>query len=316
MVERAVLLVSDDLGCYRNLALEEVILNHRLQGEMIVLLYVNRPCVVIGKNQNPWRECLPGLLTSRGVRLARRVSGGGAVYHDEGNLNFSFFLPRAEFEFSRQFRVIKEALSRLGVQSECGERKDLFVGGRKVSGQAFCYRRETVLHHGTILVTTSPEAVREALERPFWKFDSRGVSSVRSSVTSLEREVPGISVEEVRKVLTDVIEGEFSNLEGPLSSREWIRKSGLEDEWEELTVRYGGWDWIFGWTPEFEVTVPMGTGTDGLTVRVRKGYCGEVRGCVERYPMLNRLQGLPFRRREWSRVLESPVPGLEETLAV
>lgn len=182
-----------DIG--RHLELEELLLAQAPDRGPALLLYRNRRAVVFGKNQNAWREARPGRLADLGVETARRDSGGGTVYHDEGNLNFSLVLPRADFHRDRQFRVLLRTLDRLGLRAELREQTSLCAGGFKFSGSAFVLRRNAALHHGTFLVSSDLAALSHALEPPAWSVAGRGVLSIRMPVANLTQLAPEITTE-------------------------------------------------------------------------------------------------------------------------
>ena len=152
MIRSARILTTHCTDPHKNLALEEVLLTTLPEDQAVLYLWQNRHTVVIGAGQNACAECRVGLLESEGGTLARRSSGGGAVYHDMGNLNFSFLVPRADYDVARQLKVILEAVRALGVEAEPSGRNDLTAGGRKFSGNAFRILKDGALHHGTLLV--------------------------------------------------------------------------------------------------------------------------------------------------------------------
>ncbi len=177
---------SDVRDPYWNLAWEDAWLDRAGDAPPCLLLWRSRPAVVIGKNQQPWRECDPTYLEQEDIQLARRVSGGGAVYHDEGNLNYAFFLPRTAYAADQVFDWISRILAGLGVAVSRLNRTGLAVDGLKVSGNAFCYRRQTVLHHGTLLVHAKLDRLRRALRPLPGEWETRATPSVRSPVTNLQ----------------------------------------------------------------------------------------------------------------------------------
>lgn len=190
---------------YRNLAIEERLLELCGSGTALYL-WQNERTVVIGRNQDPWRECRVERMRAEGCRLARRLSGGGAVYHDLGNLNFSFLARREDYDVSRQTETVRRAMERLGIRAEAVGRNDLVVGGRKFSGSAYYERGGRCCHHGTIMVDVNEVAMARYLSVPESKLASKGVASVRVRVTNLRELAPGVTVEEVKAALLAAFE--------------------------------------------------------------------------------------------------------------
>lgn len=190
---------------YENLALEEALLSRVGEGELILYLWQNERTVVIGKNQNPWKECRTALLAEEGGHLARRLSGGGAVFHDLGNLNFTFLMPEAEYALSRQLSVIELACRSLGVPVQRSGRNDLLADGRKFSGNAFYKHNGKAYHHGTLMVDVDLERVSRYLSPSRAKLAAKGVDSVRSRVVNLKELVPDLTVERLADALVDAL---------------------------------------------------------------------------------------------------------------
>lgn len=175
---------------YRNLAAEEYLTMTAQDGVMTLYLWQNAHTVVIGRNQNPWRECDVEAIKRDGVFLARRISGGGAVYHDMGNLNFTFIARDGLFDISRQTDVILRACRLLGINASKTGRNDLTAGGRKFSGHAYYSSHGYNYHHGTIMMDVDPDDLSKYLNVSAVKLRSKGVSSVRSRVTNLREYLP------------------------------------------------------------------------------------------------------------------------------
>lgn len=225
---------------YRNLAVEERLLDLCEDGP-ILYLWQNERTVVIGRNQEARRECRVELLRAEGGHLARRLSGGGAVYHDLGNLNFSFLARRGDYDVSRQLAVVCRALESFGLRPEISGRNDLVLDGRKFSGSAFYQRGERFCHHGTIMVDVDGAAMTRYLAAPGSKMAAKGVASVQSRVASLRELLPGITVETVKAALLAAFEQGYREKCAPLelSALKGEKLTALENRFRDP-------DWIFG----------------------------------------------------------------------
>lgn len=213
MINRLIWLETDNTYPYRNLAMEEYMTNHVPDGTCILFLWQNRHTVVIGRNQNCWKECRVNFLEEEGGYLVRRLSGGGAVFHDLGNLNFTFIVRKTDYDVERQLQVILEAVRRLGIQAEKTGRNDITVEGRKFSGNAFYQTGDCCYHHGTLLVHADKENMSRYLNVPREKLASKGVSSVKSRVANLDEFCPGLTVDRVKAALAEA----FSQVYGQVA---------------------------------------------------------------------------------------------------
>ena len=201
MIERLLVCRARGTDPYENLALEEALLNRVGAGELILYLWQNERTVVIGRNQNPWKECRTALLAEEGGRLARRLSGGGAVFHDLGNLNFTFLMPAADYDLSRQLTVLERACQSLGIPAQRSGRNDLLADGRKFSGNAFYKHNGRAYHHGTLMVDVDLEMVQRYLSPSKAKLAAKGVDSVRSRVVNLREFVPDLTIPQLADAL-------------------------------------------------------------------------------------------------------------------
>jgi lipoate-protein ligase A len=206
MIERCTCLRAPGTDPYENLAREEALLGALRPGECILYLWQNADTVVVGRNQNCWKECRVAALEADGGHLARRLSGGGAVFHDLGNLNYTFLAQRADYDVARQTEVILGAVRALGVPAERTGRNDLTAGGRKFSGNAYCLTRTGCYQHGTLLVRADGGRIGRYLTVSREKLAAKGVDSVRARVCSLTEFVPGLTV----SALADALEAAFS----------------------------------------------------------------------------------------------------------
>ena len=191
---------------YENLALENYLMQVVPEDSCILYLWQNEPTVVIGRNQNPWNECRTSLLQEDGVHLARRYSGGGAVYHDLGNLNFTFIAKEDCYNQDKQFSVIHTACRLLGIEVEHSGRNDLLANGFKFSGNAFLHQAGAACHHGTLLIDSNFSKLGSYLTPPKAKLQAKGITSVRSRVTNLKTLCPDLTVVKMHQALIRAFE--------------------------------------------------------------------------------------------------------------
>ena len=186
---------------YTNLAVEEYLTFHAEPGECILYLWQNAHTVVIGRNQNCWKECCVSELEADGGHLVRRLSGGGAVYHDLGNLNFTFCMRKEDADVDRQLQVIIEAVASFGLTAEKTGRNDVAINGQKFSGNAFFDSKGCYYHHGTLLLNVDTASMSRFLNPSKAKLQSKGVSSVRSRVVNLSSLCPHITVDTMKQAM-------------------------------------------------------------------------------------------------------------------
>ncbi len=194
MVNRIYVIKASETNPWRNLALEETLLNSVGSGECILYLWQNRQTVVIGRNQNALSECRVQKLEADGGFLARRLSGGGAVYHDTGNLNFTFLARADAFDKEKQTDVILKAVRMAGIDAEKNGRNDLTADGRKFSGHAYYKTKERCYHHGTLMLYVDKTRLADYLNVSPLKLKAKGVASVKSRVVNLCELNPGLTV--------------------------------------------------------------------------------------------------------------------------
>ena len=236
-----------------NLATEDWLYHDMDPNQNVLFLWRNSPTVVIGRYQNPWQECNLEQMENDGVKLARRQSGGGAVYHDLGNTNFTFMSSRAEYSKERNNSIIIGALRNLGIEATASGRNDLIVDERKFSGSAFKLSKERAFHHGTMLINADMTRLGEYLTPDKDKLKAKGIKSVKSRVTNLVEYKPDITHEE----LTAQIVEEFFKTYGERCEIEELSYDTIT-EIPHLTSYYDkmrDWDWRFGKTPEFEYEI-------------------------------------------------------------
>jgi len=261
-----------------NLAIEEYLLNTMdVEKDSFLLFYINEPAIIIGKNQNTAEEINTDYVDSNGVHVVRRLSGGGAVYHDLGNLNYSFITTDDGNSF-RNFRKFTEpvvkALQNLGVNAELSGRNDLMVEGRKISGNAQFSTRGRMFSHGTLMFDTEIEAVVSALNVSKEKIESKGIKSIRSRVANISEFLKEpMTVTEFRSaILHSLFEGEENVKYWELTEEDWDNIRALSKK------RYGNWDWNYGKSPKFNVKHSHRFPVGGIDVRlqVEGGFVKEV----------------------------------------
>lgn len=293
-----------------NLALEEYVLRHRFPGEDCLLFYVNEPSIIIGRNQNTIEEVDPVVVRERGLHVVRRISGGGAVYHDLGNLNFSFMTPYRPDRFNRYehfLRPVMEELQSLGVPAELGGRNDLVADGRKISGNAQFMTSGRMFSHGTLLFDSNLDDVVAALTPRPGKVESKGHKSVRSRVANISEFLTGpLTVEGLRQRLVQrIFAGHAAPPELELNEADWDAVSKLVAE------KYGTWEWNYGKSPacnvqrarrfpfgEIDVRIDV---QDGLIGGIR--FFGDFIGRREVVDLEQQLTGARFEHGALSELL-------------
>ena len=244
MLHSLYVIETGDVDPRHNLALEEVLLRGVRPGQCILYLWQNQRTVVIGRNQHADSECRIQALEADGGHLVRRLSGGGAVYHDLGNLNFTFLVTRADYDVERQTRVILEAVRSLGLPAERSGRNDLLLDGRKFSGHAYYRTGEQCYHHGTLMVSVDPAPLEKYLNVSPLKLEAKGVKSVRSRVVNLRELRPDLTTDRLKEALIR----SFSAVYGLPAAT--LGEAGLDQTaLAESRARFSDPRWIYGDTP-------------------------------------------------------------------
>jgi lipoate-protein ligase A len=232
-----------------NLAVEEILLKN--SKEEFLMLGINSPSVIIGKHQTAHREINTRFVTENKIPVIRRISGGGTVYHDLGNLNFTFIKQSEtgrQVDFHQYTAPVIDFLSECGVMVKFEGKSDLTVNGLKISGNAEHVHRTRILHHGTLLFSTSLEKLRNSLRKDISAYTSRAVGSNPSSVTNLNNILPGFkSIYEFRSEMMNYFlrkmqESELYNLSG----------KEIADAESLANTKYKSWEWNWGYGPEYQ----------------------------------------------------------------
>ncbi len=292
---------NDNRDPYLNLALEEYCVRNLDTSEPFLLLYINDPSIIIGKHQNTLEEINLPYVRENGIPVVRRISGGGAVFHDHGNLNFSFITSFAKgqmLRFEEFTRPVIRALAGLGVHAELGGRNDITVDGRKISGNAQFTTVHSMLSHGTLLFDSGLDRVAEALSVKTDKIASKGVKSVRSRVANITEFLPQpITMEQFREHLVrSIFDGQDPIPAYHLDNQEWQQVRTLADS------VYRKWDWNYGRSPRFNIQrvhrFPIGK--IDARIEVHEGRIKTIRiygdflGCGDLTGLESSLIGVPY----------------------
>lgn len=240
MIEKAVWVEAEQTDPYINLAIEQQLMKAFSLDTAVLYLWQNQHTVVIGRNQDPWAECRAEEFMADGGRIARRLSGGGAVYHDLGNLNYTFIVPREEFDIERQMKIILQAVASFGLNPCMSGRNDLIIDGRKFSGNAFQIQEKTACHHGTLLVNTEMMAANHWLTADKSKLANHKIQSVASRIVNLSDLCPEMDIAGVKRSLLNA----FSRAYGLSPVR--IPQTELDyKDIENVAVKFSSREWLF-----------------------------------------------------------------------
>lgn len=237
-------IISNQQNPYLNIAVENYLLAQPSDGDITLYLWQNRRTVVIGQNQNPYAECQVEQLEADGGYLMRRRTGGGAVFHDLGNINFSFIVPNELYDQRRQFAVLQRAVASYGLSTEVSGRNDVLCQGRKFSGNAFAIGRQQRLHHGTILIRTDVDVLQRYLKVKPAKLLKHGVASVQSRVVNLSELVPDITAQNIVPRMVEAFGQEYGM---PVAQLDFDAVAAtpevlaLRDEFASPEWKYGRW---------------------------------------------------------------------------
>ena len=291
-----------------NLAIEEYVLRTMdINEDSFLLFYINEPSIIIGKNQNTIEEIDTDFVEENGIKIVRRLSGGGAVYHDLGNLNYSF-ITKDDGESFRNFKKFTEpvvdALAKMGVKAELIGRNDLLVEGRKISGNAQFATQGRMFSHGTLMFDTEIDTVVSALKVRKDKIESKGIKSIRSRVANISEflEEP-MTIEQFRQEILNSIFGGEENIKfRELTEEDWENIHELSKE------RYANWDWNYGKSPKFNMqhSHRFPVGSIDVRLQVDKGIIkdvvifGDFFGVGEVEVISEKLKGVQYNRESIS----------------
>ncbi|MCQ6267004.1 lipoate--protein ligase [Fictibacillus sp. WQ 8-8] len=294
-----------------NLAIEEYALKNLDINETYLLFYINEPSIIIGKNQNTVEEINADYVREHGIHVVRRLSGGGAVYHDTGNLNFSFITKddgNSFHDFKKFTDPVVKALNKLGLNAELSGRNDILVDGKKISGNAMFTTRGRMFSHGTLMFDSEIENVVSALNVKLDKIQSKGIKSIRSRVTNIKEHMnEEMTMEEFKQILLSYLFEEFEEIPRyELTVKDWEQINKLSEE------RYRNWDWNYGKSPKSNVELSnrFAGGSVDVKLQIEKGIMRECKiygdffGVGDVRDIEERLIGTRYDRRDIEKALE------------
>ncbi|MFA1819049.1 lipoate--protein ligase [Virgibacillus oceani] len=296
-----------------NLAIEEYILQNFGEKDTYLLFYVNEPSIIIGRNQNSVEEINTEYVDKNDIKVVRRLSGGGAVYHDEGNLNFSFITKddgESFQNFAKFTKPMVEALNKHGVPAELQGRNDLAVEGRKISGNAMFSTRGRMFSHGTLMLDSEIEHVVSALNVRKEKIESKGIKSIRSRVANISEYLEEkITMQQFKELILRYVFDVEDVADVPryeLTEEDWKNIHKISEE------RYQKWDWNYGKSPDFNIqeSHKFDAGLVDVRLDVKKGMIenckiyGDFFGIGEISVIEDRLKGVRHNRQAIEDALE------------
>ncbi len=264
-----IFVISKSQDCYFNLALEELLL--REFEDEVFMLWQNDNTIVVGKNQNTLAEINIDYVKEKDIRVVRRITGGGAVYHDMGNINFTYIARHDgewEGDFSRFAKPVVNVLKALGLDAEVSGRNDIVANGKKVSGNAQTVVNNRILHHGTLLINSDVSILTNALKPDAEKIQSKGIKSVSSRVANIKALLGrDVGIEEMFELIRREVELLYGAKIYEPSEELLSRAEKLSNE------KYRSWDWNYGYSPKysFEKKVRFPAGSVNVRLDVSEG---------------------------------------------
>jgi len=270
--------INDNRNPYFNLSLEEYLLKHEEVGDTVLILWRNAPTVVVGKNQNTLEKINYPFVQEHQINVVRRLSGGGAVYHDLGNLNFTLIMDGSRVsrnDFAFFARPIIYCLQDMGVNAEFDSRNDITIDGKKFSGNAQYFYKNKILHHGTLLFDTELITLGKVLKTKN-KYSSKAIKSAASRVTNIREHLASkIDIKVFNRLLVQKI---FSYNNSPYHEYRLTDKD-LATVHELVATKYNTWEWNYGVSPQFNFKkeATFDAGTVSVNLFIEKGYIKECR---------------------------------------
>ncbi|MBF0715531.1 lipoate--protein ligase [Gemelliphila palaticanis] len=295
-----------------NTAIEFYAFNELAKKDDVFMLWINKPCIVVGKNQNTTEEINQKYCDENNIDIVRRVSGGGAVYHDLNNLNYTIISngkQGQEFDFKSFSQPVLDALASLGVEATFTGRNDLEIDGRKFCGNAQYVRSGRIMHHGCLMFDVDTSVLSEALKVSKDKIESKGIKSVRSRVTNIKDHLPNkdMTVIDFKEALKKYMNEKFGMEEYTFSDEEVSKIKEIQKE------KNDSWDWVYGKNPEFNIkrNRRLVTGKIEANIQVDKGiitavkFFGDFFGVMDVADIAKKLEGTKYTKEDVTKVLEN-----------
>ncbi len=294
-----------------NTALELYAFNELAKKDDVFMLWINEPCIVVGKNQNTTEEINQKYCDEKGIHIVRRVSGGGAVYHDLNNLNYTIISNGRSgeaFDFKSFSQPVLDALSSLGVNASFTGRNDLEIDGRKFCGNAQYVRAGRIMHHGCLMFDVDTSVLSEALKVSKDKIESKGIKSVRARVTNIKEYLPNkeMTVKDFVDALRKYMDEKYGMTPYNFTEEDIAEIKAIQAE------KNDSWDWVYGKNPEFNIkrNRRLTTGKIEANIQVDNGIVSEVKffgdffGVMDVEDIANKLVGIKYNKEEVTKVLE------------
>ena len=294
-----------------NTALELYAFNELAEKDDVFMLWINSPCIVVGKNQNTTEEVNQKFCDDNGIKIVRRVSGGGAVYHDLNNLNYTIISngrSGEEFDFKSFSQPVLDALDSLGVKAEFTGRNDLEIDGQKFCGNAQYVRSGRIMHHGCLMFDVNTSVLADALKVSKDKIESKGIKSVRSRVTNIKDHLPNqdMTVQDFVVALKKYMREKYEMTDFVATEEDEAAILAIQEE------KNNSWDWVYGKNPDFNIkrNRRLKTGKIEANIMVEQGvitnikFYGDFFGVMDVEDIAKKLVGVKYQKEDVQKVLE------------
>ena len=295
-----------------NTAIELYAFNELAKKDDVFMLWINSPCIVVGKNQNTTEEINQKYCDEKGIKIVRRVSGGGAVYHDLNNLNYTIISNGRSgeaFDFKSFSQPVIDALASLGVKAEFTGRNDLEIDGQKFCGNAQYVRSGRIMHHGCLMFDVDTSVLAEALKVSKDKIESKGIKSVRSRVTNIKDHLPNkeMSVLDFKDALKKYMNEKYNMTDYEFTKEDLENIHNIQEE------KNNSWDWVYGKNPEFNIkrNRRLKTGKIEANIQVDENvisgvkFYGDFFGVMDVSDIAQKLVGVKYTKKDVTNVLEN-----------